>query len=344
MSKTLITGGCGFIGSNLAHSLCVKGNEVVLFDNLSRKGSEKNMSWLLGTHKNNLQFIRGDIRDINSLEDTVNMHDYKSVYHTAAQVAVTTSVVDPRKDFEINALGTFNVLEAIRKSNSDPAVIFTSTNKVYGGMEDVKIGENDEKYEYQDYPNGIDETYCLDFHSPYGCSKGAADQYVRDYATIYEMKTVVLRMSCQYGIRQFGNEDQGWVVHFIIASVFGKDINIYGDGKQVRDILFIDDLVSVFEKVTENIDDLKGQTFNIGGGKENVISLLELVSYLEEIKGEKINIKFDEWRPGDQPVFVTNISKAQSFLNWSPSISKREGIKKLYNWVKENRHYWEMCK
>jgi CDP-paratose 2-epimerase len=257
-------------------------------------------------------------------------------------VAVTTSVIDPREDFEINALGTFNLLEAIRESKLDPAIIFTSTNKVYGCIEDAVVVEHKDRYVYRDYPEGMDESRPLDFHSPYGCSKGAADQYVRDYARTYGMRSVVFRMSCQYGIRQFGNEDQGWVVHFVIASQFGKDINIYGDGKQVRDLLYIDDLVRAFRMATKQIDDIKGNIFNIGGGPDNVMSLLELVMMLEEMSNRKINLRFSGWRPGDQQVYVSKICKAKAAFGWEPTISKRQGLKKLCEWVQANEHLFEI--
>ncbi len=335
MGRYLITGGCGFVGSNLAKTLLDEGEEVVLFDNLSRAGTEKNLKWLQDEHAGKFKFIEADIRDFTALKASMD-GGYDAVYHTAGQVAVTTSVVDPREDFEINALGTFNVLEAVRQAACDPVLIFTSTNKVYGGMEDVEVIEAGGRYTYKDLPQGADESRPLDFHSPYGCSKGTADQYVRDYARIYDMKTVVFRMSCQYGIRQFGNEDQGWVVHFVIAAHFGKSINIYGDGKQVRDMLFIEDLVRAFRLATENIAVTQGQVFNIGGGPKNVMSLLELVAHMEEVTGKTIDLKFGDWRPGDQPVFITNVSKAQKVFGWAPSISKYDGVRKLYEWVAAN--------
>jgi len=341
MARILVTGGCGFVGSNLSDSFIREGNEVVIFDNLSRKGAEKNLEWLHENHSGKLSFVKGDIRDRDTLRNAMKS-GYDAVYHTAGQVAVTTSVVDPREDFEINAIGTFNVLEAIREVDIDPVVIFTSTNKVYGGIEDAMVMEKNGRYVYRDYPEGMDETRPLDFHSPYGCSKGTADQYVRDYARIYGVRSVVFRMSCQYGMRQFGNEDQGWVVHFVIGAHFGKTINIYGDGKQVRDILYIDDLIRAFRLATEHIDSIKGGIFNIGGGSRNVISLLELVAQLEEITGSKINLKFDNWRPGDQRVYISNVNKAGEAFGWKPTISKAEGIKRLYDWVRNNEHLFDV--
>lgn len=341
MARIFITGGCGFVGSNLSDHLIRDGEEIVLFDNLHRKGSEKNLEWLKENPSGKFTFIKGDIRDYDALKKAMD-GGYDVVYHTAGQVAVTTSVLDPREDFEINALGTFNLLEAIRESKIDPAIIFTSTNKVYGCIEDVVVVEQNGRYAYRDYPEGMDESRPLDFHSPYGCSKGTADQYVRDYARIYGMRSVVFRMSCQYGIRQFGNEDQGWVVHFVIAAHFSKDINIYGDGKQVRDLLYIDDLVRAFRMATSRIDHIKGSIFNIGGGPDNVISLLELVAMLEEMSNRKIKLRFSGWRPGDQQVYVSRIDKAKAAFGWEPTISKSQGIKKLCEWVQSNEHLFEI--
>ncbi len=341
MARIFITGGCGFVGSNLTDHLIRDSEEVVLFDNLNRKGSEKNLDWLKENHSEKFTFIKGDIRDYDALKKAMD-GNYDVVYHMAGQVAVTTSVSDPREDFEINALGTFNLLEAIRESKINPAIVFASTNKVYGCFQDAVVVEQNGRYVYRDYPEGIDENRPLDFHSPYGCSKGTADQYVRDYARIYGMRSVVFRMSCQYGIRQFGNEDQGWVVHFVIAAHFGKDINIYGDGKQVRDLLYIDDLIRAFRIAAERIDDIKGNIFNIGGGPDNAVSLLELVAMLEEISSRKINLRFSGWRPGDQLVYVSKIDKARTALGWEPTVSKSQGLQKLCDWVRSNERLFEI--
>jgi CDP-paratose 2-epimerase len=263
------------------------------------------------------------------------------VLHYAAQVAVTTSVTNPREDFEINALGTFNLLEAVRETKSDPIVMYSSTNKVYGGMTDIRIVEKKGRYAYADYPKGISESRLLDFHSPYGCSKGTADQYMIDYQRIYGIRTVVFRQSCIYGYRQFGIEDQGWVAWFTIAAMLGKKISIYGDGKQVRDVLFIDDLLDAYEAAIKNIDRVKGQAFNIGGGYRNTMSLLELLSFLEKFFGKKIPIKYADWRPGDQPVFVCDITKAKKLLGWEPKINPEQGVRKLYEWVKDNKKLFD---
>ena len=249
--RTLITGGAGFIGANLAHRLIDQGYDVVVYDNLSRPGADKNAAWLRAEHSERWTLVQADIRDFDTLRRAAA--DADIIYHLASQVAVTTSVLDPRHDFEVNALGTFNVLEAARLSGRRPIVVYASTNKVYGGMEDVTVVQTAAGYAYRDFPRGIPETQPLDFHSPYGCSKGAGDQYVRDYARIYGLPTVVFRQSCIYGERQFGVEDQGWLAHFVISAVLGRPITIYGDGKQVRDVLFIDDLLKAFERAVRRV-------------------------------------------------------------------------------------------
>jgi CDP-paratose 2-epimerase len=259
------------------------------------------------------------------------------VLHLAGQVAVTTSVTDPRMDFEVNAVGTFNLLEAARASGVRAPIIFSSTNKVYGGMEDVGVVVRDGRYAYDDLPNGVPESRGLDFHSPYGCSKGAADQYVRDYHRIYGMNTVVFRQSCIYGYRQFGFEDQGWIAWFTIAAQLGKPITVYGDGMQVRDVLFVDDLVDAFEAAAGNIDRTAGQVYNIGGGPANVLSLVELLAQIENRLGASIPSARDDWRPGDQRVYVSDIRKAAADFGWSPKIARTEGLERLYDWVAANR-------
>lgn len=340
----LITGGAGFVGSNLADHFLKQGETVTVFDNLARPGVERNLEWLQATHGSaKLTFIRGDVRDAESLLAPVAAA--KTIYHLAGQVAVTTSVTNPRNDFEVNALGTFNVLEAIRLAGHKPTVVFTSTNKVYGGMEDVVIGETPERYFYQDYPAGINESHNLDFHSPYGCSKGAADQYVRDYGRIYDIPTVVFRMSCIYGPRQFGTEDQGWAAYFVIASMLGWPITIYGDGKQVRDMLYVKDLVRAFDLVRQKIDVATGQVYNIGGGAKNTIAIWrEFGPILRDIVGHEIPVDFREWRPGDQKVYVSDHSKATRELGWAPEISARQGIEMLAQWVKDNLPLFEAPK
>jgi CDP-paratose 2-epimerase len=259
------------------------------------------------------------------------------VLHLAAQVAVTTSVSNPRDDFENNALGTFNMLEAVRTKSPESFFVNSSTNKVYGKMDDIGFVERNGRYEYKDLPNGVGEDRPLDFHSPYGCSKGAADQYAIDYARIYGLHGVTFRQSCIYGPRQFGIEDQGWVAWFTIAAALGKTITIYGDGKQSRDVLHVQDLVDAYEAAYDRRDAVSGQAFNIGGGPSNIISLLELIGYLEEELNIRIPLQWSDWRPGDQPVFVCNLEKAKQLLKWEPRISVREGVGQLIHWVRDNK-------
>jgi CDP-paratose 2-epimerase len=333
--KLLVVGGAGFIGINTADYYLNKGEHVAVLDNFSRKGTEENIKWLQSRHKKNLEVIRADIvKDQEILDDAVSRVDV--VLHFAAQVAVTTSVKNPRLDFETNVIGTFNLLEAIRKSSNKPILLYSSTNKVYGGMEDLETEEVNGHYEYKKLKKGVPESRCLDFHSPYGCSKGAADQYIRDYSRIFGLKTIVFRQSCIYGYRQFGVEDQGWVAWFTIASMFGKELTIYGNGKQARDVLFIDDLIEAYDKAIKNISRTNGQIYNIGGGPKNILSLLELIKLLEEFFGRKIKYKFSNWRPGDQPVFIADISKAKKEFGWGPRTRAKEGVFKLAKWVKEN--------
>ena len=340
MSRILVTGGAGFIGSNVSHRLLSQGHEVVIYDNLQRQGTEKNVAWLRENHGQGFSLVQADVRDFPTLQEAVQ--GCEVVYHLAAQVAVTWSVSDPREDFEINALGTLNLLEAARSIDPPPIVLFTSTNKVYGGMEEVKIVEQETRHAYASLPQGVSEAQPLDFHSPYGCSKGAADQYVRDYARIYGLKTVVFRMSCIYGPRQFGVEDQGWVAHFLISSVMGRPITIYGDGKQVRDILYVDDLVAALELAVERIEVSAGQVYNMGGGPENTMSVwTEFHELLKELLGHEVPVSYDEWRPGDQLVYVSDTGKAQRELGWRARTSVSEGIEKLYRWVVDNKHLFQ---
>lgn len=340
--KILITGGAGFIGCNAAARYIGRGEKVIVLDNLSRRGADLNLEWLKTLGK--FEFVEGDIRDYSLLKGIFSREqDLSAVLHLAAQVAVTTSVTDPREDFEINALGTFNVLEAIRESGSSPAILFSSTNKVYGNLEDMPVAEEATRYAFSGGKTAVREDQGLDFHSPYGCSKGSADQYVRDYARIYGLKTVVMRQSCIYGPRQFGIEDQGWVAWFIIAALTGKKITVYGDGKQVRDILFMDDLLDSFDAAIEDIGRCSGEIFNVGGGPDNSISLLEFIGLLEELMGRKLEYSFAGWRPGDQKIYISDIAKAGRRLNWKPRVSNREGIARLYEWAAQNREMIEQA-
>ena len=336
--KVLITGGAGFIGINAASYYLKKGYEVLILDNFSRKGSNANINWLKENNPERLQVITAEIRsDQKKINEIIKNVDI--VLHLAAQVAVTDSVIDPRKDFEINSLGTFNLLEAVRNSGNNPVFIYSSTNKVYGELKDLKILEQKTRYSFGDGREGISEERGLDFHSPYGCSKGTADQYVRDYNRIYGLNTIVFRQSCIYGPRQFGMEDQGWVAWFIIALTNNKNITIYGDGKQVRDLLYIEDLIKAYDLAAENINKTKGQIYNIGGGPKNTISVwLEFKPILEKLFNRKIDATFSEWRSGDQQIFVSDIKKAKIDFGWEPRISVENGIQSLYEWVSENKH------
>ena len=331
----LVTGGAGFIGSNYVHRLLKRGEKVIVYDNLSR--TTRNIEWLKKEFgENAFELVVGDVRDADRIAEAGRSADV--IVHLAGQVAVTTSVIDPRDDFGSNALGTFNVLEAARFSGRKPIFIYASTNKVYGGMEDVELFEETTRWRYKDLVNGCPETQPLDFHSPYGCSKGTGDQYVRDYARIYDLPTVVFRQSCIYGTRQFGIEDQGWVAWFIIAAVMGKQITIYGDGKQVRDILFVDDLLDAYDLAVEKNQIARGQVYNLGGGPSNVMSIwAEFQPKLEKLLGDKLKVSRGDWRPGDQRVFYADISKAEKELGWKPKINVEAGVQKLFDWVKENK-------
>lgn len=333
----MITGIAGFIGSNVADRFLRKGKKVIGIDNLSRESTEKNLRWLGQNHKN-WEFYFKDIRDRGAVEKIIAVEKPDAIIHLAGQVAVTTSVVNPQEDKEINVDGTLNVLDAARRVSKKIAVVYSSTNKVYGELKNLKIIKSGRRYEFADKKikrDGILENQILDFYSPYGCSKGAADQYVHDYARIYGMPAVVFRQSCIYGRRQFGNEDQGWVMHFVRNAVAKKSINIYGDGRQVRDVLNIEDLVDVYEVALDNLRVVSGKIYNIGGGSQNTISLLELVRMLEKKTGRKIELKFGDWRLGDQKVYVSGIAKTKKELGWNPKVGVSEGIDDLILWAKE---------
>jgi CDP-paratose 2-epimerase len=338
MRTVLITGGSGFIGTNLAHALASAGRRVRLFDNLSRPGVENNLRWLRETHGDRISIEIADVRDPSAVRRA--MAGVETVFHFAAQVAVTTSLEDPVYDFDVNVGGTVNVLEAARAQNERPAVLFTSTNKVYGGMEDVPLHQRGQRYEPADETlraRGFGEQRPLDFHSPYGCSNGAADQYVLDYARIYGMRTALFRMSCIYGPHQFGTEDQGWVAHFLIRAIDEQPITLYGDGMQVRDVLYVGDLVRAFLVAEKNIGSIAGQAFNMGGGPGNTVSLLELVDLIGKLHGERPQVSFEDWRTGDQRYYVSDFSRFTASTGWRPRVNVREGVGNLYNWLLEFR-------
>jgi CDP-paratose 2-epimerase len=331
----LITGGAGFVGSNLAHRLLSAGHKVRLLDNLSRAGVERNLRWLIETHGDLVDIEVPDLRNLSIIRHAVR--DASQVFHFAAQVAVTSSLDDPLEDFEINARGTLNVLEAIRAAQNPPPLVFTSTNKVYGNLADLEFIKEGTRYAPKDLSireRGISENRPLDFHSPYGCSKGAADQYVVDYARTYRIPALVFRMSCIYGPHQYGNEDQGWVAHFVIRSMAGKPITIYGDGMQVRDILFVEDLVDAFLLAQQHMNRLAGNAFNIGGGAANSISLLELLDLLAELHGGELSVRFEDWRAADQRYYVADTSKFSGLTGWQPRVGVHEGVRRLYEWIK----------
>ncbi len=337
----LVTGGAGFIGTNLAHALASAGRRVRVLDNLSRGGVEKNLRWLLETHGDRISFEKGDVRDAAAVQRA--MVGVETVFHFAAQVAVTTSLVDPVHDFEVNARGTLNVLEAARTQSAPPALLFTSTNKVYGGMDDVSLRLRGLRYEPEDHLRlcGFSEERRLDFHSPYGCSKGTADQLVLDYARSYGLRTAVFRMSCIYGPHQLGTEDQGWVAHFLIRALDDQPITLYGDGMQVRDVLFVEDLVQAFLQAERHIGEIAGQAFNMGGGPGNTVSLLELIDLIGQLHGQKPVVSFDRWRTGDQRWYVSNTRKIEAAIGWRPRVNVHEGVSRLYNWLQEFREVVE---
>ena len=336
---TRITAGAGFIGTKLAARGLAAGKKEMIYDNLFRDGVEQNLQWLQKEYGKNLLIQIADINEKRILQQCVN--NATAVFHFSAQVAVTSAVVNPVHDFQVNLKGTFHLLEAIRNSKNKPPLLFTSTNKVYGNLQDITMVENGTRY----YPSdrkirkyGINEKMALDFHSPYGCSKGAADQYILDYSRCYGLKTAVFRMSCIYGPHQFGTEDQGWVAHFLISALENKPVYIYGNGKQVRDILYVEDLVDAFQLAHKNIDKLAGEVFNIGGGPKNTVSLLEILSLIKEKTGKDLQISFEDWRTGDQQYYVSNTSKFHEATGWAPKYHVEEGVESLMKWLCENRN------
>ncbi len=335
--RILITGGAGFIGSNLAARELDAGKTVTILDDFSRRGSHLNAEWLRRAYPTpRLRVVRADIRsDRDPLQK--EMERAEVVVHLAAQVAVTLSVTDPRHDFEVNALGTFNVLDAARRCATPPVIIYASTNKVYGKMADVVTERRGARYVYRDLPGGVSESRPLEFYSPYGCSKGTGDQYMMDFERIYGVPTVTFRQSCIYGPHQFGIEDQGWLAWFAICALQQKPVTIFGDGRQVRDTLFVDDLNEAYELAVKHIDRTRGQAYNIGGGPANTLSLLELIDMLRDEFQLPMALSNGDWRPGDQLVYVSDVSKAARDFGWSPRTTPQVGVEKLIRWLRDNR-------
>jgi CDP-paratose 2-epimerase len=339
----LITGGAGFIATNVADRLLRDGWRVRLFDNLSRAGVERNIAWLQETHPGNsthgepsVDFVLGDIRDAKAVRSAVAGADI--IFHFAAQVAVTTSLVEPTFDFEVNARGTLNLLEAIRALSQRPSLLFTSTNKVYGHLGGLPLRTCGRRYEPEDDDlarSGVSEHRALDFHSPYGCSKGAAEQYVLDYARTFGLAAAVFRMSCIYGPHQFGTEDQGWVAHFVIQALRRRPLTLYGDGLQVRDVLFVDDLVEAMLRAHDSIGRISGEAFNIGGGPTRTISLLELIDLITRLVGTRPAYQVEQWRTADQRYYVSDTSKFARATGWAPRVTVAEGVERLMAWLVE---------
>lgn len=329
----LITGGAGFIGTNAAKYFLKQGKRVTLLDNFSRAGSTANAAWLKKHTRGRLSIIRHDIRD-NTKQLHTALRNADLILHLAGQVAVTTSIVNPREDFEINALGTLNLLETMRQHNPRATLIYASTNKVYGNLETVPTKETVKRYVFTRLPHGITESQPLDFHSPYGCSKGAADQYVRDYHRIYGLNTIVFRQSCIYGQHQHGQEDQGWLAWLMLAAHHNQPITIYGNGKQVRDVLYVDDLVRAYDLAASCIENTRGQIYNIGGGANNTLAVwTEFGPMIEKLFGKHITVRFAAPRPGDQNIYISDIRKAHTDFGWKPTTSIAQGLQALYRWV-----------
>ena len=334
--KIIVTGGAGFIGSNAVSRYLRRGDDVIVVDDLSREGAESNLEWL--RQQGWFEFAHLDVRNSQAIERLFRRHsDADCVLHLAAQVAVTSSVAAPRNDFEVNAMGTFNVLEAMRQAEMKGLLIYASTNKVYGDMNDIAIREEDGRYRYVEFSSGISEERAIDFHSPYGCSKGAADRYVIDYHRIYGLRSTVFRQSCIFGPRQFGVEDQGWVAWLMIASMIEAPITVFGDGKQVRDILFIEDLLDAYDAAILAGDTAVGRTYNIGGGPTNVLSVKELLQYIEKVQKRPVRYRYGSWRAGDQKIFISDIRRAGIELGWKPMTDCRKGLQILYDWICMNR-------
>ena len=334
----LVTGGAGFIGSNLADRLAGQGHDVLVFDALARPGVEANLDWLRRRHPGRIRALIADVRDQDAVDDAVAGVD--AVFHMAAQVAVTTSLADPVLDFDVNLRGTLNVLEALRRQDVPPPLVFASTNKVYGNLADIPLARDGDAYLPQDArlrARGIGEDRPLSFYTPYGCSKGAADQYVLDYAHTYGIPACVLRMSCIYGPRQLGTEDQGWLAHFLYSVLSGRPISIYGDGRQVRDVLYVDDAVDAYIGAWRRMDAVTGQAFNLGGGPANAVTLLQVLAEIGRIAGRPAELRFSDWRPGDQRYFVADTTSAAAALGLGPAVDWRDGLRRLADWITAER-------
>jgi CDP-paratose 2-epimerase len=338
--KLLITGGCGFLGSNLASDALDRGDELMVFDNLYRNGSRENLKWL--HQQGTFTFEHGDIRNQNDITKVIHSFQPDAIFHLAGQVAMTTSISNPRMDFEVNVVGSHNLLDAVRQYSPEAIVVYSSTNKVYGDLEQYRYEETETRYKCFDYPDGFDEHTQLDFHSPYGCSKGAADQYMLDYARIFGLKTVVFRHSSMYGCRQFATYDQGWVGWFCQKALeasrgeLNDPFTISGSGKQVRDVLHADDMKKLYMTAIKNIDNAKGHAFNIGGGIDNSLSLLELFIMLEDMLNINLRYIHIPVRESDQRVFVADIRKVNNLLGWQPEVSARVGVGRMIEWMRGN--------
>jgi CDP-paratose 2-epimerase len=334
--NVLVTGGCGFLGSNLSDALARRGSNVIILDNLSRRGAEENARWLEARHRGRITVEIADIRDFAAVRRCVKEAD--AVLHLAAQVAVTTSLEHPAEDLDINTRGSLNVLESVRTANPRAPLIFASTNKVYGKLlRDDEVVLDGERYApvAQRYARGVGEDTPLDLYSPYGCSKGAADQYVRDYARVFGLRTLVLRMSCIYGPRQFGTEDQGWVAHFLLNAQRNAPITVYGTGYQVRDALYVEDAVGAWLAALDRIDAVSGSIFNLGGGLSNSVSLRELIALIARIHGSPPRVSYERWRPGDQPWYVSDITAVSRALDWRPQVGLADGLAALQRWISQ---------
>ena len=334
----LITGGAGFIGTNVADRLLRDGRPVIIYDNLSRAGVERNLEWLLTTHGRKVRFIEGDVAEEGRLRSVVK--EAGGIYHFAAQVAVTTSLDDPLADFETNARGTLNLLEAVRANDISIPLLFTSTNKVYGNLKDIEPQATELRYQLppsSPAAAGVSEERGVSFHSPYGCSKGTADQYVLDYSRTYGLNATVFRMSCIYGPHQFGTEDQGWIAHFLLCALHGEPVTIYGDGRQVRDILFVEDLVEAMLLAHRHIQRTRGLPFNIGGGPSNTVSLLELIELIHRLHGKPLELLHAPWRAADQRLYISDTRRFSALTGWQQRTGVKEGVTALYRWLKEHR-------